>query len=279
MKDAFLRAVVLAASAWATICWGQGTALPTPAGKSQVTKLSPAVQVDLLRSQVAALETENSKLKEQVRALTERLNALAKGNFADGRLADSQQRVRSLQDENAALRKNLSDVQNTLEQRESDLQTAQASLQKTLGELKSTQERLDLAMTKAAALEASSADLQQRLAASQTTIESQQRTIEGLQHTLAEAGWPFWPWGALAAAAALVLGAPLTRRLWPRVVRQPLSVNVKLGEWMPRVGPEGLTLTPGFGVRTALDPRFTSIRVTREPLVREVRDARQGVMQ
>lgn len=248
MKCAVVRTVLLVAWTCATSCWGQGNIHAPLAART-----APTLQISHLRDQVAQLETENSKLKAK-------LDALTKESPADGQLAGATQQIRQLTDENNALHTSLTEANDTVKQRDEEMNTTKHQLEKALGDLQTTQVLLE--------------QTQKNL---QRIIEARERTIEDLQRIIAKTGRPLWPWGVVAAAAALVLGATLARLLWPKLVSRPLSVNVKLGEWVPKAAPKGLTLAPSFGVRSELIPQSSRVCVAREPLVREVRDLQWGV--
>ncbi len=272
MRYAFARAALLAAWACSTSCWGQG-----PAPHTQVTQVSPALQISQLRTRVAKLENENSRLNEQ-------LAAMARGRTGDDRLAVATQRIRELADENKTLRTSLAEANDGIRQRDDELNAARQQLERAQDELKTVQERLQQAQDRMKELETSWGEVQKRLARSEAAVEEQRRLVEDQQRTIGDLrdrisalGRPFWPWGVIAASAALLLGATLTRWLWPRPVGQPLSVDVRLGDWVPGPAPASLMPTPSFGVRSWLLPRSSSVMATREPLVRDVRDAQQGV--
>jgi uncharacterized protein YlxW (UPF0749 family) len=277
MPHAVVQAIWLATFAFAANCWAQGAA---PAKAAQ---LSPTIQADLLRAQVVRLEVANSRLEDRVRELTARMEALTKGVSQREQLAATERQINALVAENAALRKELGDVQESLARSEGNVSVLTEQLrvagaverpdvERLRTELSSTRAGLRQEQQKVATLEASEADARNSLAASYAIIQDLQRDLPRRQ-----ARTPLWPWGAIAAAAALVLGATLARMLWPKVVGRPLSVSVKLAQWVPKAASKNLALAPSFGVRSELVPRASRVRAAREPLVREVRVLQQGV--
>lgn len=290
MKNALARAVLLAAWACSSPCWGQAA------------KAGPGAQIATLQNKIAELESENAALKEALaNGRKGRSSSGSDGNGgvdkliagivgagvgAAGTRAIDERRIKQASDENNALRKSLEEAQGTVKQRGDELQATQSRLKAAETDLQSTKKRLEETLAEVRTLEASAHDLQKRLDASNATVDTQRhsieelkRTIDRLQGIIDRAGPPLWPWGGIAAAAALVLATAVTRRFWPKFVRQPLAVNIELGDWIPKATPKGLAPSPRFSIRTELIPQFSSIRPTGKSLVHEVRGIQQGAVQ
>lgn len=198
---------------------------------------APAIQIKALRARLDELEQENVALKARLAAWGEQKSA---------------------------------DATDAARQHDDALKAAQALVEKTQGELQAAQDRL-------AQTEDATTDLAAHLAASKRTMAEQQRIIDMLsRHPAPGDGLPLWPWGAIAAIAGLGMGISATRKFWPRAVSQPLSVSVRLGEWLPQAGSESPSQAPRFSVRAELIPRSSSVRPAREPLVRELRAIQPG---
>jgi len=297
MRNALASAVLLAAWACSSPCWGADV------------KAGPAPQTAALQKRIAALERENAAL-QQAPANGRRGNADG-GNGGDGNGGDKwiagaigagvaaaatravdERRIKRLTEEKDALSKSLEEAQATARRQGEDLQTTQNRLKEVEAELQSMKRRLDEALAQVGTLQASAHDLEKRLDAANAGADSQKQTSQALKASLDEkqgavqrlqtiidnAGPPLWPWGGLAAAAALLLGGAAARWMWPKPVHQPLAVNVELGDWKAQATPQGSTPASRFSIRAELIPLRSSIRPSGESLLREVRSVPQGAL-